>query len=437
MRCLPFLWLSILWAITFAFPTTALGQGKPAESPPASVVLEQVLRETVAPKQEFVGTARPSRRTIVGTAVDGRVEIYDIDAGQRVEQRDLLAGLKQGTIQIEIDGAVAEADLRQAELSELENGARPEEIARAEAQLAAAKALESYTASKQQRTRELASTGGAISSQELELAISDYQNALQRRIEAEQSLNLLREGPRAEQIAQANARLKAQQERVRLLEDRKTKYKIIAPFGGYIVREYTEAGAWVKQGDPIAEIVDLDTVEVEVQVPESSIAYLRPGMQIPVRLDAFEEEAFEGALSQVIPDANTTTRTFPVKIRVPNRVTDGLPMIRAGMLSRALLPTGAERKELTVHKDAVVFGGPSPIVYISDNGVAKPVPVEIIVESGERTAVRGQLQEGQSVVVLGNERLRPGQKLNPLPPADAGLSTTTEAAASTATAASR
>lgn len=384
--------------------------------PPSAAKFDTVRMEEVEPKQEFVGTVRPSRRSVIGTAVDGRVVEYAVDAGDRVEAGDTLARLRTGTIAIEIRSAAAERDLRKAELAELENGSRPEEIARAEAQLLAARALETYAKARLNRATELSQSGGAISTEELDLVLSDYRGAEQRRLEAEQSLKLLRDGPRPEQIAQAAARLAAQTERLNLLEDRQKKYDIKTPFSGFVVREATEEGAWVKQGDPIAELVDLNPVEIEVQVPERIVPHLKVGTISNVRLDAFPDKSFSGEVSNIIPDANERTRTFPVKILVENPAEDPQWLIRSGMLARVELPSSPRIKALTVHKDALVFGGAQPVVFVNDSGIAKRVPVEILVDSGERTAVRGDLREGDQVVIRGNERLRPGQELAPSKP---------------------
>ncbi|XZE53685.1 efflux RND transporter periplasmic adaptor subunit [Planctomycetaceae bacterium SH139] len=406
-----------------------------AQAPPANVELGEVLFETVEPKQDFVGTAQPLRRSLIGSAVDGRVEIADIDAGQRVSAGDELAKLRIKTISIEIEGAKAEADLRQAELQELKNGALPEEIARAEAQLAAANALATYARARVERTQDLSKAGGAISRQELELAVSEFQSTQQQVIAAEETLKLLKQGPRAELIAQAEARLEAQVQRVTLLEDRKTKYDIKAPFDGFIVRKHTEVGAWIKQGDPIVEMIDLGTMEIEVQVPEASVPFLRIGMDVAVRVEAFPEVMFAGTLAQIISEANVRTRTFPVRVRVANQIDDPAKLIRAGMLARADLPAGPKIDAWTVHKDALVFNGGTPVVYVADKGVAKLVPVRLLVESGERAAVQplqGEFREGDKVVTLGNERLRPNQEIvelggsgEPRSPAAAGKSPTT------------
>lgn len=395
-----------------------LGSGATAAAQEAAgVVLAPVEGQTVTSTGDFVGTVMPVRRSIIGSAVDGRVIEFNVDAGQAVGEDDTLAQLLTGTIDIELAGARAEERLRAAELEELENGSLPEEIAQAEARLAAAQALETYSRSRLTRTQQLARANGAISEEELDLARSQFLSAEQERIEAAESLALLRMGPRQERIAQAKARLAMQTEAVALLEDRKTKYRLRSPFEGYVVREYTEEGAWIQQGDPVAEVIDIDPVEIEIYVPEGSVRFLKPGMAISVRLDAIPDHEFEGTLSQIIPEADMRARTFPVKIRVPNRPEDPRQLLRPGMLARATLPTSESAAGLLVPKDAVVFGGPTPVVWKNQAGVAQPVPIKVGAASGDSWVVSGDLKAGDQVVIRGNERLRPGQEIRSTPPA--------------------
>ena len=62
-------------------------------------------------------------------------------------------------------------------------------------------------------------------------------------------------GPRKEQIAQAHAQVAIQDATVERLKDQLTKHTIISRFDGYVTAEHTEVGQWVKQGDPVADVV--------------------------------------------------------------------------------------------------------------------------------------------------------------------------------------
>ncbi len=392
----------ILVLCLFFIRSPAIAQG------PSTVEVDAVLQEEdVVPTIELVGTVMPVRRSTIGSAVDGRVSTFEVDAGQRVADGETLATLLPNTIRIEIVGAKAELDVRIAELEEMQNGARPEELAQAEAQLASAKAIESFAKSKFERLARLSGSAGALSVEELDSARSIFDSAEQRRLEAESALALLKEGTRVEQIKQAEAKRDVQQQVVNLLTDREAKYTLRSPFDGYVVREFTEKGAWVRQGDPVAEVIDISEVEIEVAVPEQALPFLTLETKVLVTINAFPGRAITGTLSRVVPDADLRARTFPVKVRVANDVDDAVNLIRPGMLARVHLPSGKATSGTTVSKDAVVINGARKTVYKVVDQKALVVPVEIVFGSSNRFLVTGDLKNGDLVVTRGNERLRP------------------------------
>jgi multidrug efflux pump subunit AcrA (membrane-fusion protein) len=93
-------------------------------------------------------------------------------------------------------------------------------------------------------------------------------------------------------------------------------------------------------------------------------------------------------------------------------------LLKSGMFARVSLPVGKSESAILVSKDALVFGGESPMVFIADpdsknpkQGKVRPVPVEMGVAQDGLIQVKGPLKAGEWVVVQGNERLRPGQEV--------------------------
>ncbi len=402
--------LLIACLLSTCFVGLASGQGGPA-----TVVVAPVIKRNVAPKQMFVANVRPRRQSLIGSAVDGRVLEFLVDAGQAVTEGQSLAQLRTKTIEIELAGAEAELKLREAELAELKNGARPEEIELAEATARAAEAAKEYVQARLARAERLYKNSVGISQDEFEAASAASTTAIEKVSEANISLRLLRKGPRVEQIEQATARVDVQQQVVVGLRDRVKKYTIRAPFDGFVAAELTEAGAWVKQGDPLAEVVEINPVEVEVFVPESSIRFVKKGDVCEIQVEAFPGKPFAGTVDQIIPLADNKSRTFPVRILVDNPAIESRHELLPGMLARASLPSGEASIRMLVPKDALQLGGPNPILMKADNGKAMVVPVRtgpsldgwIAVES----LAPGVLAPGDFVVTRGNERLRPGQEI--------------------------
>ena len=398
------LWIAVL-------PSTARQSG------PTPVAAGEVVRRTVAEGRSFVGTVTPVRMSTVGSTVEERVEEFLVDEGDRVEAGQPLARLRTRTLEIELAGARAELEALRQELAEMENGSRPEEVEGGRAELKRAGALRDYARAARRRIEDLIRNRQA-SGQELDEAISNAEAAEQAYNAAKSRLDLLEAGPRAEQIARGRAKADAQQQAVRLLEDRLSEHTILAPFDGYVTAEHTEVGQWVGRGDPVVDLVELDEVDVDVNVVEDDIRYIRPGTSARVDVSALPDRALTGAVALVVPQADLRSRTFPVKVRLANEAPEGVPLLKAGMIARVTLPVGREHEAMVVSKDALVLGGPSPVVYVIDPsgddgtlGSVRPVPVEVGVAQGALIEVDGPLTLGQRVVTQGNERLRPGQEV--------------------------
>ncbi len=420
--------------LAFGAVSSTVAWGQPGG--PSPVVAAKVVEREVATAQTYVGSVLPAKRSSVGSAVDGRVTDYPVNIGERVTKGQPLCRLLTETISLQISAAEAELRLRQEELNELQNGSRPEEIAQAKARLEAAQAARSFAEGRYQRAVQLVKQGQTITQEQLEEFSSAAVAAERNMHAAEQEHRLLVQGPRKERIAQAQAKHDNQQELVRQLQDQLKKHTMIAPFDGYVVMEGTEVGEWVSRSQVVAEIVHLDTIEIEAHVLDAHIDAVRTGMPVRVEVQALRQSPlFVGEIAQISPQADLKSRTFPVRIRVANVIREDGPTLKAGMIARVALPIGAPRMATLIPKDAIVFGGPTPMVYVVTPAPAappgapaagspppaapppgseavRPVPVELGIADGNNVEVRGNLAAGDRVIVLGNERLRPMQLVN-------------------------
>jgi multidrug efflux pump subunit AcrA (membrane-fusion protein) len=438
--CTPARGLILALVIVVAAATRAGAQ------PPASVFVAPIVERPIAPTQKFVGTVMALRSSQVGSAVSGRIERFLVNEGDHVHRGQPLAVLRTKIIEAEVAAAQADLAARRAELLELKNGTRPEEILQAEARTAMAEANLSFRRLVLNRNR---TAGAGVSPHDLDESIALYNQAEASIREAKATLKLLRDGPRQEKIAFAQARVDAQSAEVQRLQEQLERHTIYAPFDGYIAAEHADVGQWLLQGAPLVDVVELDTVEIEVQVLEDYVRFLRVGDLVPVEVGALPGQAFHGWISTIVPQGNVRSRTFPVKVRVSNvherrlvpadptlGPATGLalaavlrnpviaasallevrqaPLLKAGMFARVALPTSAPQRALLVSRDALVLGGPQRIIYVVDpqgpgKGKARAVQVELGASEGNFVQVIAPLKAGELAVVQGNERLQPGQ----------------------------
>jgi RND family efflux transporter MFP subunit len=400
------------------------------------VAVTPVVEREIAVGQSFVGTLMPVKKAIIGSAVDGRVIEFPRNAGDRVESGEKLAQLLTDTIMLEWKTAQSELAYRQAQLDELKNGTRLEEKEQARARMKGAAANMKYQQARRARIEASFAANRAVSEEERDAAVSTAIAAEQAYLEALQASQMADAGPRKEQIAQAQAQVDMQQATVNRLKDQMDKHTIISRFAGYITAEHTEIGQWVKQGDPVAEVVALDEVEIIAQVVEQYVPYSRVGTAVPVEIPALAgRPPFAGQVTAIVPQADVQARTFPVQVRVKNELVDGQPLLKAGMYARVSLPTGKRQVGMLVPKDALVLGGAQPRVFVVEGaadgkqGKSRPVSVKLGSATGNHIEVSGDLKPGQWIVVRGNEGLPPNEQqvlidrvIPPEPAANSALS---------------
>jgi RND family efflux transporter MFP subunit len=190
-----------------------------------------------------------------------------------------------------------------------------------------------------------------------------------------------------------------EKERLEIIIRKKT---IRAPFNGVIIKKHVERGEWLSPGSVVATIARDDVIDIIVEVPESIISIITPGMKVKVKVG---EKEINGKIFVIIPQGNISTRTFPVKIRVKNNLS-----LIEGMEARVNLPVAKKEKVLIVHRDAVITVFGNTVVFAVIDSKAKMIQVKVIGYKGMKAGIQANgLKEGIKVVVKGNERLRDGQ----------------------------
>jgi len=378
----------------------------------APITAAKVVVRKMALSRTFVGSVLPMRTSTIGSAVDGRVVEFPLRPGDRVEEDGTVAKLLTDTLSLQIKAGEAELQLRKAELSEME---RSEDVDVAAAKVASSKARHKYAEARRTRYEDLYKQGRTVTQEEYELALTESLEAAENVRVAEAEYRRITEGGHTDQIAQARARVLFADAAIDLLKSRLAKHRLRCPFAGYVSKTYTEVGAWLASGAPAVEIVELDRVEIEVNIPEQFITAVAPGMPAQVTFDGLPDQLFELQVTSIVPQGDVRTRTFPVRLQMNNRNSEGKLILRAGMFCKVSLAVEAEKMAMLIPKDALVLGGRSPLVYViskdprTQSTVANPVPVVIGPGSGNDVQVVGGFEPGDLVVVGGNERLRPGQ----------------------------
>ena len=144
---------------------------------PAMVVVAEAQARDITTTQSFVGSVMPARRSVVGSAVEGRVLEFLAHEGIAVSEGDVLARLRSDTLEIQAEAAKAELDLRRSELEELQNSPLPEEADQADARMKRAQIGMDNAKRKYKRTQKLYASN-AVTDDELDEATLEFEQSV-------------------------------------------------------------------------------------------------------------------------------------------------------------------------------------------------------------------------------------------------------------------
>jgi len=329
------------------------GQQAPAE-PPANVAVARAGAGLVTPTVWFVGTVKFPEVSTVAAEVEGRVDRVLVQEGDTVKAGALLADLDTVLLRKDLAAAEAARDKAAASL----------ELARLEERRMTA-------LFRDKAVSEAEYDSARFAARELEASV--------RQLTAEAARL-------AERVARAAVR---------------------APFAGVVLERSVERGEWLSAGAAVAVLARSDAVEVHLAAPEKAYPFAKPGSTVEVSVIG---RTLRGAISARVPGGDAATRTFPVKVRLADPA--GLAQ---GMEARVALPAAEPVQAVLVPRDAVVLVQGQNLVFVVENDAAKAVPVAVAAYLGMTAGVNGPgLAEGATVVVKGQERLRPGQPVRVL-----------------------
>ena len=208
-------------------------------------------------------------------------------------------------------------------------------------------------------------------------------------------------------VAEANAQLRMANANLQLTAISLYDAEIRAPYDGIISKRHVEVGSFVGIGSSVATIINNQSMEIEADIPARLIPYLEPNMVIAAELE--DKSHFNAVLRATIPDENPRTRTRAVRLNPKIDLRSSKFAINQSLT--LFIPAGSTEKLLTVHKDAVILKKGKRVVFVSEDKVARMRFIQLGQANGSRFTVIAGLNDGDLVVIRGNERLQPGAKL--------------------------
>ena len=180
-----------------------------------------------------------------------------------------------------------------------------------------------------------------------------------------------------------------------------------APISGLVNYLYVDEGEFVDRGKPITDLVNVDTIKINVNVPELDVRYLKVGQAAGVRIDAFPERQLLGKVDFVAYKADPATKTFHVKVLTDNSDHS----IRPGMIARVAFIRRVIPDALAAPLFALVDKGGERILFVEKDGVVQARSVSIGVIEGDRVQITEGLHAGDHLIVAGQTEVEEGMRV--------------------------
>jgi len=239
-----------------------------------------------------------------------RIAEIVVQEGDRVQRGQLLARLDTSRLKPQVDEASAQVAAQREVVTRLRNGSRPEEIAQAKANLESAKADAANVRRRHERLELLAkqSSGGAVSQENIDNAKAALAVADARVLVSQAALDLTLAGPRKEEVAEAEARLRAQQAQLEYLNQELADAELTAPVDATVRTRIMEPGDMASPSRPVFQLAITDPKWIRAYISESDLGKVRPRMKATIGVDSFPDRRFDGWVGFISPVAEFTPK---------------------------------------------------------------------------------------------------------------------------------
>jgi membrane fusion protein (multidrug efflux system) len=183
---------------------------------------------------------------------------------------------------------------------------------------------------------------------------------------------------------------------------------IRAPFDGVVNRFHIEAGQYLAIGDPVAEVLQIDRVKIEVGIPESDVDKVRRLEHFTVKIDALGGRRFQGTRHYLYKNSDNFARLYNLEIAVDNPSGEILP----DMFTRVEIVKTEVTNGLGVPLYTLINRRGIDALYVVTDGVARLTPVETGIQDGWQVEISKGLKPGDQVVVVGQRQIDDGEAVN-------------------------
>jgi membrane fusion protein (multidrug efflux system) len=359
------------------------------------VRVRKVSRLERAAEVSASGAVEAAATASVSFQTSGTVQRVLADEGTRVSVGALLAVVDPADYQYGLEAAQGQLAAAQATNRRAIDGTRVQEVERARAAF-------DQAADEYRRMKQLYDHAA--------LTPNDFKKIEAKYLAAKAEYDEAVEGARSEDKEAAQGAANAAAAQAREAGKRLAETRVISPLNGVVARKLVSAGDLASPGRPAFVIVDLNPAKVRAGVPEVEIGKVRVGQSATVHVPALAGREFQGRVEIVGVSADPGTRTFTVKITVPNHDM----ILRDGMVAEALIRTDQKVEAITVPGDAIVRdaqGARLVYVYLPEQKKVYARRVEVGTVYGTEVEISRGLAGNELIVTAGQHQVMEGSRV--------------------------
>ena len=240
----------------------------------------------------------------VASPMAGALRSLSVDRGAEVKAGDPLFVLDDAPEKQARDEAERQVAQARATLADIKKGKRPSEIESLQAQLGRAKAALELSQLNLVRMEKLAPSG-SVSKEELDRARSQREQDAHDVAALEADLTTAGLGQRPDQIAAAEAEVRAREAALAKADWNLSQKQQAAPLAGLVFDVLYRPGEWVAAGRPVVALLPPGNIKVRAFVPETRVGAIHPGDSARVIIDGVATPA-TGKISYISPQAEYT-----------------------------------------------------------------------------------------------------------------------------------
>ena len=354
----------------------------------------------------------------VASKVSGKVAWIGVEQGDQAKKNQELVRLDDTEYRAQVAQAKGNLANLESKLVELEHGSRPQEIAQAQANLLQAQADLANSKLVYERNKALHAEG-IISRQDFDNAQYSYRNIQAKTDSLKQAFDLVKLGPREEDIDSMKAQVQQARGVLAFDQDELNNTVIRAPIDGCVLERAVEQGEYVTTGfvgdkgakGYVVTLADLNDLQVELDIAQNDFARLHLSQNGIVTTDAYPDRKYDGKLIEISPKANRDKATVQVKVEILHPDAYLRPDMNASVtFVEPQKPGGQiEAKPLIIIPASAIRDGS---VFVVADGKALRRKVRVSRTTSEGAQIDSGLIGGEDLIVNPLPNLNDGQRIH-------------------------